>query len=373
VINGAAVKILFRVTGFTILLVFFWLGGARSAPAADGAPGRSEPAYDPGALCLPAAYLSEPGDCAVAGPAGYLTRLAEQGFTFPVAPLQAQRPDFGLTAVNTRYGQVVTPNAPVFASLEDAVDGDRHAAPLRIDSPFAYISYVEEAMVEGRRFYKLEEGQWMTANDVSRLSAVPLFQGLEFQSTPQRAFGWALTLLSPGLLETRRTPGYKSQDFTGHVLNNHDLVWVYATQVVDGEEWYLVGPDEWVHHNAIARVLSNTTPPEGVSGARWIEVNLFEQTLAVYEDGELVFATLIASGLEPFWTRPGLFQITEKLPTTPMRGAFEVDRSDAYYLEDVPWTMYFDQARALHGAYWRAHLGFPQSHGCVNLSVGDSH
>jgi lipoprotein-anchoring transpeptidase ErfK/SrfK len=109
-----------------------------------------------------------------------------------------------------------------------------------------------------------------------------------------------------------------------------------------------------------------------VAGDRWIEVNLYEQTMAVYDQRELVFATLIASGVEPFWTRPGLFQVTEKLETTPMRGAFEADRSDAYYLEDVPWTMYFDQARALHGAYWRANLGFPQSHGCVNLTVGDS-
>jgi lipoprotein-anchoring transpeptidase ErfK/SrfK len=119
-------------------------------------------------------------------------------------------------------------------------------------------------------------------------------------------------------------------------------------------------------------VIPNTTPPEGVDGDRWIEINLYEQTVAVYDQRQLVFATLIASGLDPFWTRPGLFRIFEKLDTTPMRGSFEVDRSDAYYLEDVPWTMYFDQARALHGAYWRANLGFPQSHGCVNLSIGDS-
>jgi len=53
--------------------------------------------------------------------------------------------------------------------------------------------------------------------------------------------------------------------------------------------------------------------------------------------------------------------------------AFEADRSDYYYLESVPWTMYYDQARALHGAYWRTRYGFPQSHGCVNISPGDSH
>ncbi len=55
-----------------------------------------------------------------------------------------------------------------------------------------------------------------------------------------------------------------------------------------------------------------------------------------------------------------------------MTGAFDADKLDYYYLEDVPWTMYFDQARALHGAYWRAWYGFPGTHGCVNLSIGDS-
>jgi lipoprotein-anchoring transpeptidase ErfK/SrfK len=34
--------------------------------------------------------------------------------------------------------------------------------------------------------------------------------------------------------------------------------------------------------------------------------------------------------------------------------------------------MYFDQARAIHGSYWRTFFGYPQSHGCINLSPGDS-
>jgi lipoprotein-anchoring transpeptidase ErfK/SrfK len=86
----------------------------------------------------------------------------------------------------------------------------------------------------------------------------------------------------------------------------------------------------------------------------------------------MVFATLIASGIEPFWTKPGVFQIYQKYDSTPMRGSFEADRSDAYYLEDVPWTMYYDKARALHGAYWHNGFGTPRSHGCVNMSVGDA-
>ncbi len=242
----------------------------------------------------------------------------------------------------------------------------------RLTASFSYISYIDEQYVDGKRFYQVEYGEWMTANDIIRLGSVPLFQGVQLSRTPKNAFGWVLSYLSPGPVETKRTPGYQNQDYTGHVLNNQDLVQVYGVEKVGEDEWYMVGPDEWLPDRVVARVLPNTTPPQGVPGDRWIEVNLYEQTLAVYDQGELVFATLIASGLEPFWTRPGLFQIYRKLDSGPMSGSFEADRSDAYYLEDVPWTMYYDDARALHGAYWRANLGFPQSHGCVNLTVGDS-
>jgi lipoprotein-anchoring transpeptidase ErfK/SrfK len=74
--------------------------------------------------------------------------------------------------------------------------------------------------------------------------------------------------------------------------------------------------------------------------------------------------------MEPFWTRPGVYQIYSRVESETMRNN---DSSDFYYLEKVPWTMYFDGPRALHGAYWRTRFGYPQSHGCVNLSVGDAH
>jgi lipoprotein-anchoring transpeptidase ErfK/SrfK len=135
----------------------------------------------------------------------------------------------------------------------------------------------------------------------------------------------------------------------------------------------MIGPDEWLPKKYVARIDVNPTPPPGVTGDRWIEVNLFEQTLSVYDHRQLVFATVIATGIEPFWTQPGLFQIYEKHDKTPMTGSFEANRSDAYYLEDVPWTMYYDQARALHGAYWRTKMGFEQSHGCINMTPGDAH
>ena len=324
-------------------------------------------------LCLPGNYAYTVTDCTPIGPAAYQTEMARDGLLLPEAPFPVTKPPFELNYVDYSYGYVRTDNAPVFGSVEDALAYKKNKAVKRIDVSFGYISYIDSQVVYGKRVYMIAPGQWMTANDVSRVSA-PVFQGVEVTQMPPRPFGWVLTYLSPqGYVETKRTPGYGTEDYTGRRLQNHDLVWIYDVAEDGDYEWYLVGPNEWVEGRFIARVLPETTPPDGVDNGRWIEVNLYEQTIAVYDQNELAFATLVASGLEPFWTRPGLFQIYEKLETTPMRGAFEADRSDAYYLEDVPWTMYFDDARALHGAYWRANLGFPQSHGCVNLSIGDAH
>lgn len=357
-------KRLLPVIGFVLALFLFT---NQPAFAAEEDAGGS-----PQVLCLPGVYMQDPGDCSAAGPSGYLTEMASKGITFPLLDLPARPPDPALTYVEYNYGYVRTANAPVYGSPQDALENNKKKAIRRIDSPFTYISYTDEVVEGGKRVYMIDPGAWMTANDVSRIGAVPRFQGLEFSRTPDNGFGWVMTYLNATEIRTKRTPGRAANDYSDRILGHLELVQVYAVEVIDGEEWVMIGPDEWLEGRVVAQVTPNTTPPEGVTGDRWMEINLFEQTLSVYDGRQLVFATMIASGLDPFWTRPGLFQIQQKLETTPMRGSFEVDRSDAYYLEDVPWTMYFDQARALHGAYWRTNMGFPQSHGCVNLTIGDS-
>ena len=364
----------------TLLVVASLLVGMIALVQPLSHPALAAPFADPkkpdsqGVLCLPGVYLIDPGDCSPAGASAYLTRMAEKGLTFPVAPLPSHAPDPALNNIDFKYVRVDANRVPVYSTLEDANSGDKKRASRWIEAPtLTYISYAEETYIGNKRFYRLESGEWLTTVGVTRIGAVPRFQGLEFTSTPNTTFGWVLSYLSNGPVETKHTPGYAVSDYTGHVLQNHEMVYVYAEQTVDDIAWYLVGPDEWLPHTLVARVIPNTTPPLNLETDRWIEVNLYERTVSIYEDHQLVFATLIASGLEPFWTRPGLFQIKTKLTSTPMRGAFEADRSDAYFLDNVPWTMYFDEARALHGAYWRTQLGYPQSHGCVNLSVADAH
>lgn len=192
------------------------------------------------------------------------------------------------------------------------------------------------------------------------------FQGLLFIETPKNSFGWIVDAA-----EVYVAPGYASAT-TGRALYREDVVQIYDVQPANNTDWYMIGLDQWVERRYIRQVRIDATPPEGVTGDRWIDINLYDQTLTVYENRQLVFATLIVSGGEPFYTRPGLFQVYEKHETETMSGSFEADRSDYYYLENVPWTMYFDKARALHGAYWRAWFGYAGTHGCVNLSIGDS-
>lgn len=352
----------------TVVLFSLTVLNTRNSSASPGSP-------ESPVICLPGIYLVDPQDCLPTGPSAYLTGLAKQGITLPVRALPAEAPDPGLAQSPYLYARLQENlPVPVYASLEDAI---ANASPVTTIAPgkLRFISYIDAAYVEGRSkpdYFMLKSGGWVAARDVAqRENATIRFQGLTFHEQPPHAFGWIVPLNPTA--ETKRTPGYEHKDYTGHVLSEYAVVQIYSSQKVGDVEWYLVGPDEWLEQRLVGKVTPNPTPPDGVTDGRWIEVNLFEQTLAVYDQNRLVYATLIATGAKPFYTRPGLFKIYKKLDSTPMQGAFEADRSDFYYLEDVPWTMYFDQARALHGAYWRTRFGFPQSHGCVNLSPGDAH
>jgi lipoprotein-anchoring transpeptidase ErfK/SrfK len=112
-------------------------------------------------------------------------------------------------------------------------------------------------------------------------------------------------------------------------------------------------------------------PPQGIGeNERWIDVNLTEQTLVAYEGPNPVFATVISSGREKYSTPPGKFRIYGKHVTITMDNPDGGE--EAYSIEDVPWTQYFNEGYALHAAFWHDRFGRVRSHGCINLSPGDA-
>lgn len=341
---------------FLPLLLILALTLTSSPAAAQETPPASEP--DDGAVvCFPGAYLTPPDDCLPLGPSAYYTRLAQLGLTLPTRPLPQTKPDSSLTLLPYFYFHLDNDTVPI-VSAPGETSGAQAFMP-----GFVYVSYIDRVDTGHGIYYLLQSGGWIPGKG-ARVSEISNFQGILLRSTPRNAFAWAFEQIP-----VKSAPGYNTPE-TGEIIYPFEIIQVYGTHQADGADWDLIGPDQWVEARKVAKVTPNTTPPEGVTNGRWIEVNLAEQTLAVYDNYEMVFATMIASGLEPFWTRPGLFQIFQKKETETMRNN---DPTDFYYLDNVPYTMYFDGARALHGAYWRTRFGYPQSHGCVNLSVGDAH
>jgi hypothetical protein len=329
------------------------------------AEGHTATLETPPPLCLPNLYRDIPESCQAMGPAQYLSRMADTGITLPIPRLPDQPLDPGWSELPYYYVKGVDTPISIYSSIQDAVA--KTNAYNQIKPGFVYFSYVDITSMGSGKFYMIDPGVYIRGGDTAGRVTAPDFVGLQFTGTPTRRFGWIMITV-----ESQREPGSSAPRLTGHTLYRYDVIQVFNTVEVDGVNWYLIGPDEWIEGRNAALVYPATSPPEGVTNGRWIEINLFEQTVSVYENNHLIFATLVSTGIDSWWTRPGLFQITEKLDSTPMSGYFEADQSDYYYIEDVPWTMYFDEKRALHGAYWHNHFGYQRSHGCANLSPGDA-
>ena len=315
-------------------------------------------------ICAPGIYLIPPADCLPMGPSQTLTDWARNGLTLPLKPLPASHPDASYLELDQNYAKLnLLPGvqASYYPNIESAVQGWGALSTLPIGETL-YVAYENISFHEGNPYVQNERG-------VIRASPTKYstFQGLLLNRPPENDFGWIVDLANP-----LREPSYNAS-VVNEQLIRETVVQVYDQVEAEGTTWYMIGLGKWVERRYIRVVSPRLSPPEGIENGRWIEVNLYEQTLTVYEDSRLKFATLIGSGYDPYYTQPGLFPVREKLELETMTGSFQTGKADYYFLENVPWTMYYDGPRALHGAYWRALFGYELSHGCVNISVGDAH
>lgn len=125
-------------------------------------------------------------------------------------------------------------------------------------------------------------------------------------------------------------------------------------------------PGQGSEHVASSELAEQNYATHGsTGGAKWIDVNLSEQTLSAYAGDALVFSTLVSTGTEEYPTPTGTYEILDRIPSQDMSGP-------DYYLEDVPYIMVFLRPGwAIHGTYWHNNFGTPMSHGCINLTIPD--
>lgn len=231
------------------------------------------------------------------------------------------------------------------------------------DTLAAGFNFVTTNTEEGG-FVRTANGLWLKAETLSTDVATSRFAGVRLK--PEElpySVAWLLVHVRPSL-----TPGGPSNS-EAPVILRYETVYIYDRVMVDGWYWYQIGVDKWVKQTQVA-MIQPIERPEDVDTERWVSVDLYEQVLIAYEGTTPVFATLISSGLAEWPTNEGLFHVYVRFPRTVMAGAY--GRPDFYYLQEVPWTMYFDNDIALHGAYWHDGFGYRRSHGCVNMSITDA-
>ena len=242
-----------------------------------------------------------------------------------------------------------------------------HSAPNSLESDvyapgFTFVTVFEQS----GEWSRVGENQWVRSDILSDSVGPSRFAGALLPADGPLPYTFAWTLWH---LRGAKTPG-GPEAADNPFLYRYTRVYIYATVNVDGYDWYQIGPSQWVHQFKVAKVLP-ISRPAALDTHKWVSVDLYEQVAIAYEDTRPVFATLVSSGMEEWPTNEGLYHVYVRFKRTHMSGAYA--QPDFYYLQEVPWTMYFDDQIALHGAYWHDGFGFRRSHGCVNLTVTDAH
>lgn len=111
----------------------------------------------------------------------------------------------------------------------------------------------------------------------------------------------------------------------------------------------------------------------GADGSeKWIEVDISDQKLYAWEGNRKVYEFLVSTGRPGYDTIQGEFSVWRKVRNQAYRGGSR-ERGDYYYLPNVPYSLFFHQGYAIHGAYWHNDFGIKRrSSGCVNVKPDEA-
>lgn len=332
----------------------------QEGPAVGAAPAAPEPGASPAeVVTAPVAVEATAAAVAPTAPVPEPSEPAAAPEESPTESIEAPPPP----------GQ--EPEADGAVQEEEAAAGSTEA-----DRPFPsfvrmrmrkgfYVSVDREEEADGRRFVRTVRGGYIPHGRVQP-NEPPSGRGVVLDGDE-----WSL----PVAFVWRRGARAMSRREDGMLLDQGVVETHTPIRVVDtfrrGGREHLVGRDGTIVRDTVVRTARRADRPAGIpEGARWVHVDLSEQTLVAYEGATPVFATIVSTGKTGFETPTGLFRIESKHVSTTMDDLANED--GAYSIEDVPWTMYFDGNYALHGAFWHYSFGRPRSHGCVNLAPTDA-
>lgn len=282
----------------------------------------------------------------------------------------AEEPEPDLEAPPGLDGDASEENAEAPAAVASATaDGGAPAQPsalrMRMKRGF-YVSLDGLVTADDRRFYRTIRGGYVPADTLIEASP-PAFRGVVLGGR------WTLPLgfvFRGGVRTLVRDSARGVLELGDPVERTTPLPLSSETIERSGRRYRVSDRGVIVREDAL-RIATPIARPAGIpEGARWIHVDVAQQIVVAYEGDRPVFATLTSTGRQGFDTPTGTFRIQSKHVSTTMD---DPDAgAEAYSIEDVPWTMYFEGSYAIHGAFWHDRFGHRRSHGCVNLAPADA-
>jgi len=131
---------------------------------------------------------------------------------------------------------------------------------------------------------------------------------------------------------------------------------------VDG----LAGPQVWT--TLLADLAANKVDPSPYSYV--LVSKVLPENLTLYNDGAVQYSNIpVNTGAPGADTLDGTYPVFEHVTASEMKGT----NPDGTTYDDpaVPWASFFNGGDALHG-FVRAQYGFPQSNGCVEMTVANA-
>ena len=230
-----------------------------------------------------------------------------------------------------------------------------------------YVTVAGEAVKSKRYFLRTLRGVYARKYQLESRQGSD-FRGVVLGSADELPMYWIAR--ETGMVK-RKEPGSEILVDVPDLTAERRSRWPFRREIVIGTHHFYEDDDgNMMRAYAVAVARKIKRPPGVESSETWVHIDLSEQTLVAYDGDRPVFVTIVSTGKEEGMTPIGVHRLQSKHIATSMRDQPQED--DAYSIEDVPWTQYFHNNVALHGAFWHGAFGLVRSHGCVNLAPSDA-
>ncbi|MGJ3237791.1 MAG: L,D-transpeptidase family protein [Anaerolineae bacterium] len=277
----------------------------------------------------------------------------------------------------------------VIPGLDSADTGDEITNPLVATAPITHVVQRGEYLSQIARSYNVSVEQILAANNIATPNTIYAGQELniwsddlsvELPQEPEIApepppaepeptavpAEQVVHTVAPGeylsLVARRYGVPWTSIAEANNIIDTNNVI-AGTTLVIPGGDPSASVRNSTANTGAVAQ--NGTDPGPHWGYGREIVVDLSSQMTYAYEDGQLVFSSLVSTGLPATPTVQGEYAIWHKTPAQTMSGP-------GYSLPNVQWVMYFYQGYGFHGTYWHNNFGTPMSHGCVNMTNADA-